>query len=177
MAESAISTQQLVHRLGTTVTKAILELEHSHVPANQMENGNQSCQLVNVRKNKLDKCIIDTLAIVSVKYYTGVGCDKLEAPENGAVTYTSLSIGSYAHYSCNDGYFIVGVTSRRCEASGWTDKAPICKRELIQRCENRLNNSIKEPLFQLLCMCIVSLSLSSSMSLYTCFNLVPSLSI
>ena len=56
----------------------------------------------------------------------GPECEKLEAPKNGVVTY-SLSIGSYAHYSCNDGYFIVGATSRKCEASGWTGKAPICK--------------------------------------------------
>ncbi len=49
MAGSAIGTQQLEHRLGTTVIVAILSLEHSHVPANPMENGNQSCRLVNVR--------------------------------------------------------------------------------------------------------------------------------
>ena len=49
MAESAIGTQLLEHRPGTTVTVATLSLELSHVPANRMENGNQSYQLVNVR--------------------------------------------------------------------------------------------------------------------------------
>ena len=49
MAESAIGTQLLEHRPGTTATVATLSLELSHVPANRMENGNQSYQLVNVR--------------------------------------------------------------------------------------------------------------------------------
>ena len=50
MAGSSTDTLQLEHRLGTTVSRATLELERSHVPANRMGNGNQSCQLVNVRK-------------------------------------------------------------------------------------------------------------------------------
>jgi hypothetical protein len=52
MAGSAIGTQQLEHRLGTTVIVAILSLEHNPAPANPTENGNQSCQLVNVRGKK-----------------------------------------------------------------------------------------------------------------------------
>ena len=133
MVVSATGTQQLEHRLGTTVTVATLLLEHSRVRANRMENGNQSCQLVNVRKKK--NYIKNQHASYIIFKRLGPECDKLVAPENGAVTYSSLSIGSYAHYSCNDGYYIVGATSRKCEASGWTDKAPICKRKLISRCE------------------------------------------
>ena len=49
MAGSSTNTLQLGSRLGTSVTAAILELEWSHVPANRMENGSQSCRLVNVR--------------------------------------------------------------------------------------------------------------------------------
>ena len=53
MAESAIGTQQLERRPGTTATVATLSLELSHVLANRMENGNQSYQLVNVRRKKM----------------------------------------------------------------------------------------------------------------------------
>ena len=49
MAGSSTDTLQLEHRLGTTVIRATLELGWSHVLVHQTENGNQSCQLVNVR--------------------------------------------------------------------------------------------------------------------------------
>ena len=126
MAGLATGIQQLEHRLGTTVIVATLELEHSHVLANQMGNGNQNFQIVNVRN---ENYVNRDNTLILVMFSIGPECNKLVSPENGKVTYSSRSIGSYAQYSCNDGYYLVGVTSRKCEVSGWTDKAPICKRK------------------------------------------------
>lgn len=46
--------------------------------------------------------------------------------------YSSTTVGSHAKYFCNDGYYLVGIRFRKCEETGWTDKAPICKRKAVQ---------------------------------------------
>lgn len=59
---------------------------------------------------------------------TGTGCERLISPRYGVVIHSSLEVGSYAKYFCNEGYYLVGVKFRKCEEEGWTDKAPVCKR-------------------------------------------------
>ncbi|CAI8000472.1 Sushi, von Willebrand factor type A, EGF and pentraxin domain-containing protein 1, partial [Geodia barretti] len=58
-------------------------------------------------------------------------CVELEAPENGEVSVSGLTVGSVASYRCNNGFILVGTTSRRCHEGargGWTGNAPTCQR-------------------------------------------------
>ena len=49
-------------------------------------------------------------------------------PENGTVTVTNTTFASTATYSCNDGYSLVGVTTRTCLASDlWSGDEPTCR--------------------------------------------------
>ena len=54
-------------------------------------------------------------------------CPDLPRPENGAVVYRSVQVGSVAVYSCNDGYVLSGSALRTCEGDGsWSGQAPVC---------------------------------------------------
>ena len=63
-------------------------------------------------------------------FLVAVDCGELMAPENGAVSTSSgTTFTSTATYSCNDGYTLVGVSTRTCLASGsWSDSAPTCEK-------------------------------------------------
>ena len=40
--------------------------------------------------------------------------------------------GAVARYTCNDGYNVVGIASRRCiDQQGWSGSAPICQRKSV----------------------------------------------
>ncbi|XP_064394225.1 uncharacterized protein LOC135341566 isoform X3 [Halichondria panicea] len=57
-----------------------------------------------------------------------VGCDRLSDPTNGDVSFTSTTVNSKATYSCNNGFILVGQTTRICQSTGeWSGKAPVCK--------------------------------------------------
>ena len=59
---------------------------------------------------------------------TVVDCGSLMDPVNGAVSLTNTTYNSTATYSCNDGFNLVGDTTRTCLASGnWSDSAPTCE--------------------------------------------------
>ena len=58
---------------------------------------------------------------------TVVDCGNLMDPANGAVSLTTTTYNSVATYSCNDGYTLVGDTSRTCLDDGsWSGTAPTC---------------------------------------------------
>ena len=57
-----------------------------------------------------------------------VACPQLVAPVNGDVTTGSLSVNSIATYSCDEGYFINGPTTRTCGEDGaWIEPEPSCQ--------------------------------------------------
>ena len=59
--------------------------------------------------------------------HIGVDCGTLVDPTNGLVAVTDTIFNSTATYSCNNGYNLVGDTTRTCLASGsWSDTAPTC---------------------------------------------------
>ena len=61
-------------------------------------------------------------------------CSQLEAPENGAVSQMSSSVGSVVSYLCSSGYTLVGDNRRECRiTSEWTGSAPTCEGELLAR--------------------------------------------
>lgn len=62
-----------------------------------------------------------------------VDCGNLPDPENGMVDISSTYRSSVATYSCDEGYFVVGVVSRLCQEDGmWSDQEPICTRKDIE---------------------------------------------
>ena len=55
-------------------------------------------------------------------------CSKLDAPKYGKVWVTGNSYSSTAYYTCNHGYDLDGVYSRKCQHDGrWGGKAPECR--------------------------------------------------
>ena len=54
-------------------------------------------------------------------------CPELTDPENGQVTWTGLTPGSTATYSCDDGYALDGAQNRTCQDNDtWTSQPPSC---------------------------------------------------
>lgn len=57
-----------------------------------------------------------------------IECPKLPAPQYGSVSISGLRVGSTATYECNDGFTLVGATTRRCLSTGhWSGGAPSCQ--------------------------------------------------
>lgn len=64
-----------------------------------------------------------------------VNCGQLSDPENGKVTLTGTDVFSMATYNCNQGFGLLGVSSRICQDSGsWSDSAPTCERKELFVC-------------------------------------------
>ena len=62
--------------------------------------------------------------------YTVIMCPQLIRPDNGQVIITTLTVGSVATYTCNNGYTLNGTNTRRCEQNGqWTLQPPTCSRK------------------------------------------------
>lgn len=60
------------------------------------------------------------------------GCSLLEDPVNGHVSITGTDAGSTATYTCNDGYLLIGITTRVCQTDGtWTGQQPSCQSKWI----------------------------------------------
>ena len=58
-----------------------------------------------------------------------VGCPNLSAPAHGSVDYISgVDVGSQAIYSCEQGYSLVGISTRVCQSDGtWSGQPPLCQ--------------------------------------------------
>ena len=99
-----------------------------------------------VCKSEQTVCLLKQLEFVFVKAYkvmcysnkvnpffcTVVGCDRLSDPTNGDVSFTSTTVNSKATYSCNNGFILVGQTTRICQSTGeWSGKAPVCKSKYV----------------------------------------------
>ena len=58
-------------------------------------------------------------------------CGRLFDPRNGDVSFKTTTFNSRAAYSCNNGFLLVGQTTRVCQRNGeWSGKAPVCKSKL-----------------------------------------------
>ncbi|KAF7260621.1 hypothetical protein EG68_02164 [Paragonimus skrjabini miyazakii] len=57
-----------------------------------------------------------------------VTCPKLDAPENGGVSTYSTHVNSVVHVHCNEGFELLGVEHRKCQATGkWDGEPAVCK--------------------------------------------------
>ena len=59
-------------------------------------------------------------------YHSEGPCSTLTNPSNGVVTWTGLTSGSTATYTCNSGYELIGNTVRTCQNGRWSGQAPTC---------------------------------------------------
>ena len=56
-----------------------------------------------------------------------VDCGVLQPPLNGQVMVFGTTLGSQALYNCDEGYILLGSTSRVCESNGrWSGDEPEC---------------------------------------------------
>ena len=54
-------------------------------------------------------------------------CGTLNNPSNGQVEVQGSGTGSFADYTCNTGFRIVGIAHRFCTGNGtWTGSSPTC---------------------------------------------------
>lgn len=61
-----------------------------------------------------------------------IECPTPEKPSNGYVTYTSLTVGSIATYSCSPGYILEGPNIQFClPTMKWDGVKPSCKATAI----------------------------------------------
>ena len=86
-----------------------------------------------------------------------MSCGRLSGPTNGDVSFTSTSVNSKATYSCNNGFLLVGQTTRVCQSNGeWSGIAPACKsktehmyqvfRKMYMYERDVLRNLLKDPI-------------------------------
>ena len=74
---------------------------------------------------------IDT-RFMSVLLSTAIMCPELPAIENGMVSWSGLSPGGVATYTCDDGFILVGDPTRICRDDGtWSGEEPTCERKLL----------------------------------------------
>ena len=60
-------------------------------------------------------------------YNTDVDCGSLSSPTNGQVSLITITFGSVATYSCDNGYCLNGQSMTICQADGtWSGSTPTC---------------------------------------------------
>ena len=65
--------------------------------------------------------------IIIVMQFTGITCELLTSPANGAVSTTGRVFGSKARYRCQPGYTLHGDDIRICQEVGyWSGQTPSC---------------------------------------------------
>ena len=66
--------------------------------------------------------------LLIIYFSAAVDCGPLDDPENGTVFHFGTTFGSFASYSCVNGFAVVGNIFRTCLASGnWSGSAPTCQ--------------------------------------------------
>ena len=81
-----------------------------------------SAFLVSLFMKNIDHYYLLSPAVVDVP-----DCGVLLPPVNGSVLLENITIGSVANYSCDQGFELLGVSSRTCQGdSTWSDRPPTC---------------------------------------------------
>ena len=61
--------------------------------------------------------------------YACTGCERLPDINNGQVDLSGRTLGSTATYTCNQGFVLVGSSTRICQSNGqWSGSEPSCGR-------------------------------------------------
>ena len=60
-------------------------------------------------------------------------CGTLLHPNNGFVVYSMSTFGATATYLCNEGFDLIGNSTRQCQSNGlWEGVAPVCQSKLFE---------------------------------------------
>ena len=71
-----------------------------------------------------------------------VDCDSLPNPTNGSVIFSMSTFGAMATYMCDEGFDLIGNSTRLCLANGsWEGTAPTCQSELNGLLEINMPNA------------------------------------
>ena len=72
---------------------------------------------------------------VSIPIAVRVSCGQPDIPNNGHVdTSAGTSFGDVARYSCDEGYMLIGLEERTCQADGvWNGSVPTCESKILNR--------------------------------------------
>ena len=57
-----------------------------------------------------------------------VSCGSLSSPTNGSITITEVTFGALANFTCDEGFNLIGSSSRQCLANGnWSGNDTSCE--------------------------------------------------
>ena len=76
----------------------------------------------------LNACFMLSVWMTDCNIASSVGmCSELSSPVNGEVTWTGLTSGSTATYTCDSDYQLIGDQIRTCLNTGvWSGRKPTC---------------------------------------------------
>jgi hypothetical protein len=87
---------------------------------------------VQLKSYDLSIVLANTVTEIVIEDDDELRCPDLENPADGSVVYDGLVVGSQATYSCNDGYRLVGSSTRTCEIDGtWSGESPLCSQSVV----------------------------------------------
>ena len=73
-------------------------------------------------------CNLSNPYVCSLYFSTQLECPDLATLRNGMATWTTLSVGGVATYTCSDTFELMGESIRTCERNRtWSGVAPTCK--------------------------------------------------
>ena len=77
--------------------------------------------------------VVSILSIAIIMYLLSIAmCPPLPDIDNGVVSWTGLSPGDVATYTCDLGFILVGDVTRICTDNGtWSGEEPTCERKLL----------------------------------------------
>jgi hypothetical protein len=71
-------------------------------------------------------------------------CPKLDGIDQGSVSYSGITPGSSATYTCNKGCVLSGYPSRVCTERGtWSGSQPSCRVLYLRKLDNSFKNGDK----------------------------------
>ena len=63
-----------------------------------------------------------------VTFFTGVDCSTPKQLSDGAVSYDGTGYNMVVVYKCDEGYSLIGSSTRVCQSSGeWSGEEPFCE--------------------------------------------------
>ena len=63
-----------------------------------------------------------------VTFFTGVDCSTPKQLRNGTVNYDGTGYNMVVVYKCDEGYSLIGSSTRVCQSSGeWSGEEPFCE--------------------------------------------------
>lgn len=104
-----------------------------------MDNGPVKHPVAEVSHRTFTHYSLSVFSLVVYSIVSVIDCGSLEPPDFGTIELTGTTFGSFATYSCQQGYVLIGSPTRVCQANGeWSGSAPICESmSIMYACLNK----------------------------------------